>query len=214
MSRKKTHTAILCMLLFVAALFQTGCQPAIGWLVAVFTPPKKVEAKYEIPDDKKVLVFVHEPSYRINYDLTHKLNDQLKEHKVADDLIAYEEIARMAASKPGIYRMDTTEVGKLLGADIVIRVNVTKFSLKDDEVSPLWTGRIKSSVKVVSTTEGLLWPKERLKGYRIEEITIGPKESSSKLYGDTLTRELADRMADAVAKLFYDHKVRPQETNQ
>ncbi len=214
MTGKKIHVAIVILLLSASATCQSGCQPLLGWVVAVFTPPQKVEAKYKIPHDKTVLVFVNEPTYRINYDLTTKLNAELEEHKVAARTIPYHQITRKAAAEQNLYRMDTDEVGKLLGADVVIRVNVTKFSLKDDEVSPLWNGRIKASVKVVSTTEGLLWPKDRPRGYRVEEIQIGPSESSSKRYGDTLTRQLAARLADAVTKLFYDHKVPAQELSK
>ena len=205
------------MVLAGAAAAGLGGCAAFSWFVAQFAPPQEVKAEFKLPKDKKVLVFVDDMLHEVNYapikgDLTEKLNSQLAEHKIAANTIPYEQVQDLAA-RGDFNRLAVKEVGEKLGADVVIYVDIERFSLKENEASPLWRGELAGSVRVVDVKVGRLWPTDREK-YPVPAVETPPTENASKTYGAELSRLLAEKLADRIAKLFYDHKVPVQSFDQ
>jgi len=188
-----------------------GCQ-GIAWLVAQFAPPQKVPATYKLPKGKKVLVFVDDPYYRVNYEpvkaeLTKRLNSQLTTHKIAAKTIPYRRLLGLIDATPDFNRLRVSQVGKKLGADVVLYVQVDRFSLKDHENSTLWHGRFKTTIRFVDNEANRLWPKDMHEGFPVPEVTRPQVDNASPTYGGGLARIMAEKMADRIAKLFYDHTV-------
>lgn len=190
-----------------------GCQQGIAWFVAQFQPPKEYKAEYRLPPGKKVLVFVddfrrpvgHPP---IKEKLTDQINKLLVEHKVAAETMLYDKLDDLAHSERDFNRMPIPNVGRRLGADLVVYVEIRKFSLKENEQSPLWQGQMDVNVKVVDSAAGLLWPpKDQPGGYPVTYADSKPSEDLSPTYGQVVCDRMAEKLGRKIARLFYDHKV-------
>lgn len=206
--------ALVVLLLAVGHL--AGCAGA-GWLAATLAPPRKVQAAYEMPRNQTVLVFVDDILNPLHYqpikgELTRRLNAELQRQGLARRTIKYERIVDLMAATPQFDKLSVAEIGRKLGADLVLYVHIDRFSLKDDEVSALWEGRIHTTVRVVDVTEGLLWPKTPPEGYALPPVETPATIDTSSTYASTLTEDLADRMSRRIAKLFYKHD-EPYETS-
>ncbi|MFA6133683.1 MAG: hypothetical protein WC869_06665 [Phycisphaerae bacterium] len=192
-----------------------GCG-GIGWLAAQFAPPKKVEPVYRMPSNKKILVFVDDLLAEVRYqpiksELAERISERLSQHKVAASTIPYDQLAAMMTATSDFRRLSISEIGAKLGADLVLYVHIDKFSLKDDESGPLWRGELHTTVRVVDIKGGRLWPEDKPEGYPVPAVDLPPEESSSPNHGTELSRILADRMAENVARLFYEHRVPASE---
>lgn len=206
---------LLRILLLGAVAGLSGCG-AVAWLVAQFAPPVNVPAVYKPPEGKTILVFADDLLSEVSFEpaksrLTQRLNQLLVEHEVAAKTVSYDRLLDLITVTPDFNKLSVMEVGQKLGADIVLYVRVDDFSLKDNEVSPLWHGRLAATVRMVDTrakdpSEVRLWPKDRPEGHAMEPIDLPPVDETSPTYGNILTGTLADQMADNIVKLFYDHK--------
>jgi hypothetical protein len=208
------HRAALCCLI---AWGVGGCVQSIPWFATVLAPPEKHVAIFKPPKDKKILVLVEDRPRPINYDalkveLMDKINQQLIDHKVAASVVPSERLQELSVSTNDFGRLSTSEIGQRLGADLVLYVQIDRFTLKDDATT-LWQGRLATSVWMVDVKEGRIWPKERVKssGYPVGPIELQPEEDSSVSFGTEITRKLTNRMSDRIAKLFYDYESYPEE---
>ena len=197
-------------LLLLLAGQLAGCT-GVAWMAATLAPPKKIEAAYEMPRHKTVLVFVDDILNPLHYqpikgELTRRLNAELDRQDLAGRTIPYERVAELTAATPQFDKLSVAEIGRKLGADLVLYVHVDRFSLKDDEVNALWQGRIHTTVRVVDVTEGLLWPKTPPEGYSLPPFETPATVDASPTYATRLTEELAYGISRRIAKLFYKHK--------
>lgn len=203
----------VCLGLTAAALAGAvaGCSAAgLAWLTAALAPPKKVPAQYKPPQDKTLLVFVCDKDNPVDYEpikgeLTDRLNEQLAANRVAARTIPYQRLAELASATPEFNALSVSDVGRKLGADLVLYVRIDGFALKDSAASELWRGQLQVSVRIVEVGKGRLWPLDRPGGHPIPAVETSTATESSPLYASELARTLATRMADRVAKLFYDH---------
>ena len=186
-----------------------GCA-AFAHFWALVSPPKKVKAKFTPPKGKKVLVFVDDFRQPISHEtmkkeLTARLNKELKDNKVARETVPYDRLADLAGD-PTFNRTRITNIGKRLGADLVIYVEIHKLTLKESPDSPLWQGSLHVGVKVVDCERGKLWPKDRPeKGYSVDYTEPHVSEDLSTTYGIVVTKRLAARVARRIVRLFHDH---------
>jgi hypothetical protein len=217
MRRIKPITAAWACVGLLALLAAAGCQ-LLAWGITAFSPPQKIPAAYKPPANKRVLVFVddldqpadHQP---IKAQLTRQLNDQLVANGVAASTVPYEDLLSLAAVSPNFNEMRVTDVGRELNADLVLYVKLDQFTLKEFPDSPLWHGKLSSTIRWVDvaaavTGEGplTLWPQDRPVGQPMGPIETRPVENTSQSYGSEVCRELASQAADTIAKKFYDHR--------
>jgi hypothetical protein len=216
--KRNSLTVLLCVSFPLAAALM-GCGPLIGWMANTFAPPQKVPALYRPPPGKKFLVFVDDILNPVGYEpikaeLTQHLNRQLEEKNVAADIVAYEDMLTLKAAIPEFNRLSVSEVGGKLGADIVLYVKVDRFSLKDNEATPLWQGRLHTTVRLVGVEVGRLWPEDRPEGYPVEPLEPPAETHPSPNHGEVLSKALAETMAGRIAKLFYDHEISAAEARE
>jgi len=217
--RPSRTTCALLAVLAGALLECAGCMPAVGWLVNTFAPPKKIDALYKPPAGKTMLVFVDDLINPVSYEpikgeLTAQLNSVLEANKVSGRTVRYEDLLSLMASTPGFNRLSVSEVGQKLGADIVLYVKIDRFSLKENEATPLWQGTLATTVRMVEVQKGRLWPDDRPEGYPVRPAETTPQTHPSPTYGEVLSKILAIQMADRIGKLFYDHSIPADEARQ
>lgn len=201
--------ALLAAILASLSAALGGCA-VFAHFVALVSPPKKVKAVFQPPKDKKVLVFVDDFRQPISHEtmkkeLTARLNKELKDNQVARETIPYDRLADLTRD-PTFNRTRITNIGKRLGADLVIYVEIHNLTLKESPDSPLWRGSLKVGVKVVDCERGNLWPKDRRdKGHVVNYTEPHVSEDLSTTYGIVVTKRMAARVARRVARLLYDH---------
>ena len=198
-------------MLAAIAMTSGACGP-IAWVVAVLAPPERIAAVYELPEDKKVLVFVDDISSPVRYEavkreLTEGINDRLLKQKVAAKTVPYERLFRLIASTPEFNRLYVRDVGRLLGADVVIYVSLDEFILKDVPNVPLWHGKLRTTVRVVDVSGKQLWPLDRPAGHVVDPVEMPEVIETSNTYGTELALQMAELMAERIARLFYTHYI-------
>ncbi len=203
-------------ILLAGCLSATGCGPLIGVTLDVFRKPRKVQAVYQPPEGKKILVFVDDLQNPVSYEpikaeLTERLNEQLIENNVAERVVPYERLLTLMAATPEFHALSIGQIGNKLGADIVLYVHVDTFSLKDNEVTPLWHGQLATTIRMVDVTRGRLWPEDRPAGFTVKPVETPTEYSPSQTYEIDLATSLARQMATRVARLFYDHEIKPED---
>lgn len=193
----------------------TSCQ-AIAWPIAALAPPQKVKALYTLPADKKVLVFVDDLQNPVHYppvkrDLAEAIGKELMAQKAVGATIPYERVLDLMAGDKAFNDLGVANVGRKVGADVVVYVEIKSFKLREAEGSPLWEGQLGAAVRVVDAwatkkDSARLWPKDAVE-YNVPAVGLPVKEDPNADYGAELAKTLSARMADRVAKLFYDHEV-------
>jgi len=190
-----------------------GCA-VFAWLAAQTAPPRKFPAKYKLPKGKKVLVFVDDYRWPVNYEpikaeLARRIAKELIEHKAVEEIIPYERLEDLAYSTRQFRQMGIPAVAKKLGADLVVYVDIRRFTLKENPGSPLWQGWMEVDVKVVDPKEGPIWPpKDRPDGYPIKYADREPSTNLSDTYDVVLSKVVAALTARKVGRLFYDRTER------
>jgi hypothetical protein len=207
MNRKQQITLILLLMVTGTAL--GGCT-GIAWLVSVLVPPKSVPAVYKLEPDKKVLVLVDDLGKPVRYEqikrlLTEKVNRLLLDNKATEKVVSYQDVFRLMARRNDYHSMGIANIARELGADQTLYIRLDEFSLKDDPNISLWHGKLGVSVQVVDNEGTIKWPVNLPSGHKPEIADSAQVDDPSPNYGATLAAELADEMADKIAKLFYEH---------
>ena len=208
---KTAARVLVAILSATTAMSLPGCA-VFGWIVAKFAPEKKVPAEYEFPAGTTILVFVDDMLHPVDYEpvkiqLTEMLNAQLIAHKVAAKTIPYSRLGEFISATPSFNSLAVSEVGRKLGADMVLYVQIDEFGLRDAAAgAELWKGRLATSIRLVDVTKGRLWPTDSPTGHMVPKAETQTVSDSSQARGEQISRELADETADKIAKLFYSYK--------
>lgn len=221
MKRRLPAASWLVMAAFVGVLAagQMSCQVA-GFFIAALEPPKKVKPQYTPPRNTRVLVFVddranpteNEPLRR---ELTERINKHLAAQRLVAEVIPYEQVTILRASRRDFATMNEIQVGRGCNADTVLHVRITDFRLKELDEIPLWDARVAAMVRWLSVKPEdqhapCLWPtgNTMTQGFSVA-AAVPAKEDTAESFGVLLTQQLTERMADTIVKLFYEHEVAP-----
>jgi len=173
---------------------------------------QRVSAKYKLPPGVLLLLLddrglVETPSFEPT--VVDALAQELLRHKVAEKIVPYETIQRLRQVEPRFYERGCREVGELAGADLVLWVEVQDFALEKAPFDPERAALVTVTVKVINVLERerkskvRLWP-DTPAGYLVSAHVDVVKASRADDLAQ-VERELAQTLADQVAKLFYDH---------
>ncbi len=209
---KLLHRCFLPLLLAVSAAALGSCGPLIGWIYAKSNTTETVEAEYEVPEGKTILVLADsalcETDRPIARMLTDRLNSIFEEEKIAAETISYEDLLDLAAVTPRFGSLKPARVGQKLGADIVCYIRIDEFRLKDQNIAHLWRGHLEVTVSMVDVRTGKqLWPMGEHEGRWIKPVKTPMEANSTPNYSADLAKGLCNRMAEKVAQLFYDHEI-------
>jgi hypothetical protein len=188
-----------------------GCT-MIAWTVNALMPPEKIDAVYELPETGKILVLLDDRGKPVRYEkikrlLTEKINRLLLENNVAEKVVSYDDVFRLGSTRQDFHNMGVSDIARKLGATQTIYVYLDEFSLKEAPGTNLWEGKLGTLVRVVSDEGKTVWPDERPVGHRPPIAKTPQTVNASPTYGETVAIELANNMADKIAKLFYVHYV-------
>jgi len=211
--RRRVAAALLgagCAVLLVSV---GGCNVA-GPIYAFAEGPPTVEAQYVLPEESRVVVFIDDranrlPRARLRTTIASRTTDLLfAEKQVVAEAIDPASAARLAAAEDLAGSLKSIdEIGRDVGADVVIYAVIDRFSLAEEGVPrPVCVMRVK--VIDVETGERLFPSDER---GRPVVARMGFK-SASAYDADrlrTLDTTLAEFAGMRLAELFYEHEVNP-----
>lgn len=199
-----TATLLLC--------FMPGCNVLTPVAYAVHGPGK-VEPVFTLDETKKTVVFVDDPSSRITqrrlrYTIADLATEELLAKRILTDMIDPRGILTAASNERHGEQMSITELGKSVGADIVIYAVVTDFSLSPE--TGAYLPRATMRVKVLDVASGeRLWPADETGHMANIQIPQRPGTSPAANTGERMEveRDLAARAGLGLAQLFYKHEI-------
>ena len=202
-------TILSAAILLIAIVTCRGCA-VVAFTVAAFAPPQVKSAAFELPKDKVILVFVDDLANPIDYEtlkheLTKGINSRLIKNAEIKKTVRYEDLFRLIASRPDFNKLSVNQVAQQLNADVIIYVSIDKFSLGENRKINLWHGKFGTTVRVVTSSGKQLWPTDLSDGLKMPDVVMPQNVDHSPTYGVTLCSEMAEIMADRIAKLFYKH---------
>ncbi|MBI1370802.1 MAG: hypothetical protein GC162_19385 [Planctomycetes bacterium] len=202
---------ILALLTLTLALSPGGCE--VGSFVATNVLPRpKIPAVFELPKQSTV-VMVDDPHRLIpNATLAPviaaNIGADLKKNEVVSEVIAPNLIEDLRVNEQNFSNWPIDKIGKQVGAKQVIYIMVEGFDLTESQAIYRPTAAVR--VKVIDVETGRrLFPQGDNLGY-----PVSVQKYYKNMQGATdgtdlvLARGLAQRVAEDVGKLFYEHKER------
>jgi hypothetical protein len=184
-------------------------------MVSVMTTPTRYEeetpAEYKLTDlvDKKILVFVKQPYWldskvNLRVHLTDAIHEQLiKNVKVSPvRLIEYDKLSKYRSGRADFSLLKPSNIGKALGADVVLYVNITEVQLESMPDTDIYNSFLSARALLIDTSSGVnLWPDQSIGksikvGFDMEEK--GMKAAISRLSRST---------AHCIVRYLYDCKL-------
>lgn len=134
---------------------------------------------------------------------------ELRNQDLVDRVATNEEIARVRQSEPDYDKRGAREVGRLLNADIVLWLNISRYSLPDElewAASPAYFG---ASAKIINAQaerrdDVRLWP--TTPEGKIIEVKVSPHEIRKCKTVKEAQQVMAESLAAEIARLFYEHE--------
>ncbi|MHC5073505.1 MAG: hypothetical protein ACYTFM_00260 [Planctomycetota bacterium] len=179
------------------------------------TTPTRYEeetpAEYKLTDlvDKKILVFVKQPYWldskvNLRVHLTDAIHEQLiKNVKVSPvRLIEYDKLSKYRSGRADFSLLKPSNIGKALGADVVLYVNITEVQLESMPDTDIYNSFLSARALLIDTSSGVnLWPDQSIGksikvGFDMEEK--GMKAAISRLSRST---------AHCIVRYLYDCKL-------
>lgn len=204
--------ALIAALALCAAL-GAGCN-ILGPVFFFAHGPPRVPALHELPRERPTVVLVDDPDNRIGsrqfrIEMAQVVEERLLAKQKVRTVIESEQLMRVLARERAESRMTIGEVGRAVGAEVVIWIGVQSFELLQDSenIAP----RASLRVKVLDVVaEERLWPDEQSHHDLIVSMPRrageAPRTASERR---RLMSELAQYAGRAVAELFYTEE-KPQ----
>ena len=196
-----------CGQAFGAFLYQTGLyhRPTVDAEFTLTEGPLLIL----IDDDQELL-----PSARIGDLLGQELARQLEENEVNANIIPAKRVKRMRLSDPRFERRGCREVGKELGAEQVIHLQVRDYVGTTEIESITNSARFSVVVKVINAqaeeaSEVRLWPMTG--AGQLVTASLTSNQLQKLKTEDAIAKRLARDLAATGAKLFYDHPLEEDE---
>jgi hypothetical protein len=202
----------LALLLLALLILPSGCAAA-GAAAYVLQPPQKVEARYK-PTTRPMAILVE--TYRakggggpggqtvtVRDSLASYVAIELRKNKVTD-VVDTSKIFDLRSLDPAAFRkMSIDSVGRRVGADQVLYVDLLKFKVESSIGHDMVRGELQALVKIVDAANGeTLWPKGAEQGFEVNVDTPFTRTDDTTT-PTTVEDALARSAADQIAKLFY-----------
>jgi hypothetical protein len=193
----------------LSLLPNAGCN-VIGAIAYKASSDATVPAQFPLPADKKTLVLVENfnnpAALRLESDaVTRHLAEELKMHS-AGTVVEPTTAETLRQSRGDAYRaMPVDAIGRALGAGQVIYVDLEEFEITQALASDMLGGRAAARVRVVDEAGRVLWPTDLSAGYAVA-VKVQPQRAAPGVDEFAARRELHAKLADRIAKLFYNWK--------
>ncbi len=216
----RTHTHLHTPLVFALVLSAlAGCN-LVGPAAYFISGPTKVPAQFELPNDRPAVVFIDDRGSSLPSRTTRQRISQAAERTLLDgkavaksEIISSNALIPIATQERFGKPSGIVQMGKSVGADIVVYAIVDGFTLSPDgqEFAPYARAR----VKVVDTKSKLrLWPSEQQEWFPIEsrvptKTALLPQNLSDRTSAEY---ELADMLGRDIARAFIEYS--PEDVSQ
>lgn len=208
-TRIKPTLLVACIIAALTTI--PGCNMVTPIAFAIHGPEKILPA-YTLEENAKTVIFVDDPSSqitqrRLRYAIADRATKELLAKRVLVDMLDPRGILTAASNERYGEQMSIAELGKSVGADIVIYAVVTEFSLSPE--TGAYIPRTSMRVKVIDVASGeRLWPNSEMG--LIANIQIPQKPGSYPgTTGAKLEMEqtLSGRAGLGLSQLFYKHEI-------
>jgi hypothetical protein len=182
----------------------------------ITTPDPEQEALFNLPNVPTV-VFVDDrrnvmhPT-RLRRVIAEKVTNELLAKKVLTTMISPRDVLRVSASNDKYNEpLPIRALGKAVGASVVIYIEMTAFGLTSDGLTA--NPRTSCTIRVIDTVTTVeskirLFPTDAASFTVSENMrNVGPNRVSSSADARELAEELAVKLGDAIAKVFYTHTI-------
>lgn len=187
---------------------QAGCN-VIGALAYKASGDPAIKAAYPLPDEPTLVLVenFHNPAaLRLESDaVARHLAAELKMHAAAPVVEPTAAESHRQERGEAYRKMPVDAIGRALGAGQVIYVDLEQFEITQALASDMLGGRAEARVRVVDDAGRVLWPTDSAVGYSVE-VKVHPQRAAPGVGEFGARRELHARLADRIAKLFYDWK--------
>ncbi len=174
----------------------------------------KVEAQFHLTDEP-VMIFVDDIHERVDWPpaeryIFDELSQALLRHKAAKKIIPLETIDQLRQTMDDFNKRGCREIGERAGATQVLWLEVRDFLADEQILGPNNAAYITVSVKVIDVTQQKsrsrvrLWPVSPAGS--IVSVSLSGAEASEAKSKDGISKRLAAKLAESVARLFYDHR--------
>tara|TARA_R110002072_G_scaffold42064_20_gene118676 strand:- start:107436 stop:108107 length:672 start_codon:yes stop_codon:yes gene_type:complete len=213
--RSLTTTTILFWALIAGAFtLVPGCNIATPIAYAIHGP-EKIKPVYSLAEDAKTVVFVDDPSSqitqrRLRYAIANRTTKELLEKRILVDMLDPRGILTAASNERFGEQKSIAELGRSVGAEIVIYAVITDFSMSPE--TGTFIPRSTMRVKIIDVASGTrLWPPDEKGAPLYIQIPQRPGTDPSTT-GERLQveQDLAERTGLGLSQLFYKHEI--QET--
>ena len=188
----------------------TGC-PAVGVIADKIAGPRPIEAMYEPGKTTQLLVIAE--NYRIPTQnptdsdrLARLVSDQLAAKEVAL-IVSQEKLALVRDARPGAFnRMSVVDVGKAVGAQQVLYIDVSGIGVGAQQGSNMLKGIGRATVKVINVASGdIAFPKDMSDGMPVTYETP-MRRATDVTTPDAMRAETITGLSSRIARLFFKYQ--------
>jgi hypothetical protein len=186
-----------------------GCN-LLGAMAYKFGGAPAIPAKYAPPKTPMVVLVENSrnpATLRLEAQrLSSRVTDELDKHQVAP-LIDPSKLNDLRRTDPTKFNaMAVTAVGRAVGAEQVVVVDLVEFNIQPDLASETFQGLAEARVRVVDVASGeTRWPLDVSGGYPLSAKTsyVRPVDGVDAV---TLSEQLQSALSSQIARLFYEWK--------
>lgn len=211
----RSRSFLLTAIAGFAALCAGSCNIAVPAAYVLYGPPK-IEARTELDASRRTVVFIDDPMNVVPKRALRVAMGQAAERRILekklvgkDNLVSSVAIMRVASSESVEAQSSVVDLGRKVGAEVVIHVQMLKWTLASEpsHLSPA----AGATVKIIDAVSNKrIWP-EQASGYAFGAEIPPQTEVTSLTPGDRSKweRALAERFGQSLAELFYTHERDP-----
>ncbi len=173
----------------------------------------KADAIYELPKNKRVLVFVDpRQTSRMPADIPYTLGEAITDHlfkfKAADQFVGQQQLAE-ARRSDRFEKFGLADVARAAGADVVLHIDVIQWKVEATSDNSLTEGAAAVVVKVVDSNGTRLWPPEGVLGAPVE-AHISPQLTDTQNI-ESVNRALLALLTVRVGRIFHSYDLENKE---
>ncbi len=214
--RRAALAALVTLSVLVASCGQTSGQ--FLYFLGI-GQSQKFKPKYTLSKGP-ILILIDDPEEKVDWPVANRmlfdaLTQELLRNEATETTIPHASIQSLRQADPDFAKLSCAAVGRKLGADQVLWLEVQFFQAREELSDMDQSGVFAVSVKVINPNEQekrsmvRLWP-AGMDGYYVSS-QLNAADVSKFRTRDIITQALAQRLAERVAKLFYEYKLEAKE---
>ncbi len=213
----RTAALVACVLAVGVMVSTSACGMTAGralFMSGLFSRPD-VKAEFRFGDGPVAVVVddFGEVCYwpGVASELTERVILSLESNKAAKKIISTDVVNRLRKTDPSFDEHSCARLGRLLGADQVLLIEIRSFYATENPEESHAAARLSVAAKVINVLEKKdrrkvrLWPKSR--DGRIVTIELNANDVSRAKTREGVLRELTTTAADDIVKFFYDRSM-------